>query len=87
LREIFQIPILGLRPAGEVLPAQFICSYWEWDFAQAELAAAKSNHRFVTKFLDGTEEWVSAGPLQSAPDGAVAIRRLRWRLAALPTAC
>ena len=87
LREIFQLPILGLRPADGVLPAQFICSYWEWNFDQAELAAARSNHRFVTKFLDGTEEWVSAGQLQSAPDGAVAIRRLRWRLAALPTAC
>src|SRR5580704_3262770 len=87
LREIFQIPILGLRPADEVRPAQFICSYWEWDFAQAELAAAKSNHQFVTKFLDGTEDWVAAGPLQSAPNGAVAIRRLRWRLAALPSAC
>ena len=45
LREIFQIPILGVRPADGVLPAQFICSYWEWDFDHAELATAKSNHR------------------------------------------
>jgi len=87
LREIFRMPILGLRPADPLRPAQFMCSYWEWDFAEAELATATSTHRFVTKFVDGADDWVAAGPLRNAPDGAVAMRRVRWRLATPPTAC
>lgn len=87
LREIFRMPVLGLRPADPLRPAQFMCSYWEWDFAEAELAIATSTHRFVTKYVDGADGWVAAGPLSNAPDGAVAMRRVRWRLATPPTAC
>jgi hypothetical protein len=87
LREIFRMPILGLRPPDPLRPPQFMCSYWEWDFAEAELATATSRHRFVTRFVDGADDWVAAGPLASAPDGAVAMRRVRWRLATPPTPC
>lgn len=86
LREIFRMPILGLR-AADVRPPAFICSYWEWDFAEAELQTVTSTHRFVTRFVNGADGWVAAGPLASAPEGAFAMRRVRWRLAAPPTPC
>lgn len=87
IREIFRMPILGLRAADPLRPARFICSYWEWDFAEAELVTATSTHRFVTRFVDGADDWVAAGALASAPDGGVTMRRVRWRLAAPPTPC
>ena len=81
------MPVLGWKPQNSIHPDVFICSYWEWYFAEAELASANSKHQVVTKFRNGMEDWESMGPLFNALDGAVSMRSVRWRLAILPAGC
>jgi hypothetical protein len=81
IREILAMPFLGVRPTDQ------ICSYWELEFANASLGATVSRHRVVTKFRPGMEAWENMGDLWSAPDGAVSMRNVRWRLALPPRAC
>jgi hypothetical protein len=81
LQSIFEMPILGVDSVRNV------CSYWEWNYAHAEVAPATSRHRFYQPFRAGMDDWVALGPLSSAPDGAVAVRGLRWRLALPPPPC
>ena len=52
----------------------------EWNFGNAQVAPATSKHKFVTKFRDGMEGWVTLGDVTNALDGAVSMRGLRWRL-------
>ena len=81
LRTIFEMPLVGVDPLREV------CSYWEWDHTRTQVAPAASTHRFVQPFRSGMEGWVSAGALSSPLQGAVEVRRVRWRLALQPPAC
>lgn len=74
LQTIFEMPVLGLNAPN------FICSYWEWDFANAQVAPATSSFQFFRAFIPGMQDWVDLGALSSAPDGAVAMSRVRWRL-------
>jgi hypothetical protein len=80
LRTIFEMPVLGFNAPS------FICSYWEWDFAGSEIAPASSSFQFFRSFVPGMQGWVNLGTLANAKDGAVALSRVRWRLAA-PVGC
>ena len=67
--------------------AKVVCSYFEWDYGKAEVAAATSMHRYRTPFVGGMADWVAMGPQPSAPGGTVAVRKLRWRLSLDLKAC
>ena len=54
-----------------------VCSYWEWDYTNAEVAPASSQHQFLQPPREGTASWVQLGQLSSEPDGTFAIRGLR----------
>jgi hypothetical protein len=82
LRTIFEMPIVGTLPR-----VGFVCSYWEWYFASTEVAPATSSFRFVQPFRPAMSDWVALGTLTNAPDGALAMRGLRWRLAMWPPGC
>jgi hypothetical protein len=81
LQEVFAMPVVGWDTL------RFVCSYWEWEYTNAEVAPVTSSHRFVESFRAGMANWVTLGPLANAPDGAVALRGLRWRLAWPPLRC
>lgn len=86
VQEIFSMPLVGADVVlGTVV--RVVCSYWEWDYAAAEVAPATSQHQFLQPFREGTQDWPQLGLLSSAPDGAFAIRGLRWRLAEQPPPC
>jgi len=86
LQEIFKMPVVGADVTlGAVV--RTVCSYWEWDYTNAEVAPATSRHQFLQSLRDGMDGWVQSGPLSSDPKGTFAIRGLRWRLAAQPPAC
>ena len=86
LQEIFKMPVVGADVTlGAVV--RTVCSYWEWDYTNAEVAPATSRHQFLQSLRDGMDSWVQLGPLSSDPNGTFAIRGLRWRLAAQPPAC
>lgn len=86
LQEIFAMPLVGAEVVlGSIIRA--VCSYWEWDYAGAEVAPATSRHAFFQPLRDGMEGWPLLGPLSSAANGAFAIRGLRWRLAKRPPTC
>jgi acetoacetate decarboxylase len=88
LQRIFDMPILGVDTlVGTTAVVREVCSYWEWDYTNAEVCAATSQHRFFHPFRYGMDGWVNLGSLSSAADGAVAIRGLRWRLARQPPLC
>ena len=86
IQTIFEMPLVGADVVGGKI-IRIVCSYWEWDYTNAEVVAAISQHQFVQPFRDGMDGWVQLGPLSSACDGAVAIRGLRWRLALPPPHC
>lgn len=73
LQQIFAMPIVGYD-------GRLVCSYFEWGYAQAEVAPATSLHRFARPFRAGMEGWVSSGMRSGAADGVVKLRRLQWRL-------
>jgi hypothetical protein len=81
LQKIFEMPMLGV---SETFPYSKICTYWEWDFTNTEVAPALSQYQFLRSFRNGMDPWVQLGVLHGAPDGCVAIRNLRWRIALLP---
>ena len=81
LREIMEMPVVG------VVGPKLVCSYFEWDYGKAEVAAATSMHRYRTPFVGGMADWVAMGPQPSAPGGTVAVRKLRWRLSLDLKAC
>ena len=87
LEQILKAPVLGQQPSDDFKPLALICSYWEWDFANAEVAPAASKHQIARKFRDGMENWVSATSVPNVPDGAVSMRGIRWRLAEPPEGC
>jgi hypothetical protein len=81
LQTMFEMPVVGSGPLG------FVCSYWEWEYSSTEVAPVTSSYRFVESFRAGMQNWVTLGSLANAPNGAVALRSLRWRLALPPPAC
>ncbi|MBV8340493.1 MAG: hypothetical protein JO343_11150 [Candidatus Eremiobacteraeota bacterium] len=86
-QEFFAMPLVGVDvdpSTGAV--TRTVCSYWEWDYTNAEIAPATSNHEFRKEFRSGMGGWVGQA-LSSPPAGAIKIRGLRWRLADPPTAC
>ncbi len=87
LEQIFKAPVLGQQPSDAFDPLAFICSYWEWDFTNAEVAPAASKHQIARKFRDGMENWVSGVLVPNPLDGAVSMRGIRWRLAEPPEGC
>jgi hypothetical protein len=84
VQTLFTMPLVGadLDPTGGI---RTICSYWEWDYTNAEVAEATSDHKFLQQFCPGMGGWIG---LPTGPPGpAIAIRGLRWRLAFPPPAC
>jgi hypothetical protein len=84
---LFEMPLVGVdvNPSTSAV-TRTVCSYWEWDYTDAEIAPATSQHRFLKQFRSGMGSWVGVA-LSNAPDGAMKIRGLRWRLAEPPPAC
>jgi Acetoacetate decarboxylase (ADC) len=78
LQQILEMPIVGHDQRGDV------CSYFEWEYSQAEVAPASSTHRFLQPFRPEMGGWPT-GPLINAPDGAFKLRGIRWRLSYEPT--
>lgn len=86
LHTILRMPVLGQIPSDVTNPAGFVCSYWEWDLDGAGVAQATSQYQIFRALRAGMDNWVSPAPVDSAPDGAVSVRGVRWRLDA-PTGC
>ncbi|SEA42047.1 hypothetical protein [Variovorax sp. YR216] len=85
VQEVFRMPLVGSFPILTALPSYpYSCSYFDWDYANAQVATAEGVLTFVQPFNDGMQGWVAAGPMMSAPGGAFGITGLRWRLSAEP---
>jgi hypothetical protein len=80
LQTVLEMPVLGFNTG-------FVCSYWEWDFSNAEVAPAATSFQFFRAFLPTMQDWVNLGALRGAQDGAVSVTKIRWRLAAPLAAC
>jgi len=84
VQTLFAMPLVGadVNPGGG---SRVICSYWEWDYANAEVAQATSDHKFLQQFRSGMGGWV--GQPTGPPGAAIKVRGLRWRLAFPPPGC
>ena len=71
LRKIFEMPILGYQSFFGY--TQYLCTYWEWNFNNAQIASASSQFQFTTPSAPGIQGWTALGSLTNAPNGAVAI--------------
>jgi hypothetical protein len=80
IQEIFKMPLVGIMD-------RTVCSYWEWDYSAVEVAPTMARHRFFVPLRPGMNDWIALGQLSGLPGGALAIRKLRWRLAQEPPAC
>ena len=86
LQEILKMPLVGADVfQGSIVGT--VCSYWEWDYAGAEVAPVTSRHQYLQALAEGMSGWVQLGPLSSDPSGSFAIRGLRWRMATVPADC
>ena len=81
VKTLLEMPLLGVLADAS---SQTVCSYWEWDFRCAEVAAATSDHNFLAEVAHGTEDWVGAGGLSNP---AMLVRGLRWRIPLPPEQC
>ena len=84
VKTLLEMPLLGVLADASNTPFQTVCSYWEWDFRCAEVAAATSDHNFLSEVAHGTEDWVGAGGLSNP---AMLVRGLRWRIPLPPEQC
>lgn len=85
-QRLFAMPLVGVGPDPITGVTRTVCSYWEWDYANAEIAPATSTHTFLKQFRSNMSTWINQ-VFSSPLDGAIKIRRLRWRLADPPAAC
>ena len=80
IKTIVTMPVLGVVPDT----ALRLCSQFKLDFGNASIAAITTNHSYTADFdppdLDGIQ-------MQSADDGAVFVRGLRWTLALPAVIC
>ncbi|MGJ7507501.1 hypothetical protein [Variovorax sp. GT1P44] len=85
LQQIFQMPLVGFFDSSPPVPFPppnfpFSCSYFEWDYTNAQVAPANSLFTFVQQFKPGMQGWVALGQLANMPNGAFRLSGLRWRL-------
>jgi hypothetical protein len=82
VQTLFAMPLVGADVDANGNATRVICSYWEWDYTNAEVAQATSDHKFLQQFCSGMSGWVGQ---PNGPSGeAIEIRGLRWRLASPP---
>ncbi|MFQ5526963.1 MAG: hypothetical protein ACE5GX_11980 [Thermoanaerobaculia bacterium] len=74
------------RILGRTAIGTSVCSYFEWDLANARVSRAKTSYELPTPPTSKMTAWPGLGDLDSVKLGAVAVRGLRWRLA-LPFSC
>ena len=79
------MPVVGVITDAAQNPQSTECSYWEWDYNNAGVAPATSTHSFLHTFREGMNDFL--GTWSSAPNGAVRVRGVRWRLALIPPVC
>ena len=84
--QILKMPLVRADVAGGSI-LRTVCSYWEWDYASAEVAPVTSRHQYHQPLAKGMSGWVQLGPLSSDPSGSFAIRGLRWRMATKLATC
>ncbi len=82
IQTLFGMPLVGVDVDAGGAVTRTVCSYWEWQYDNAYVAPATSNHDFIQVCRPGMGGWI--GPNASPPNGAVMIRGLRWRLAIPP---
>jgi len=81
IRKLFEMPLVGVDDAGKA--TRIVCSYWEWDYTNAEISEGTCRHNFLHPFCPGMGgAWI--GP-KTGP--SVLIRGLRWRLSQYPPEC
>lgn len=64
-----------------------ICSFFEWNLDDAQVAKAKTTHTFEAPFRADMGAWPALGSLPNVHEGAVALRGVRWRMGLAPVAC
>jgi hypothetical protein len=82
MKEIAEMPVIG-RPSW----TSYICSYFEWSFANAEAGSLSGTSTFLQQFDAGMAGWVALGPVANVTDGAWQVRKIRWRMGYPPFLC
>jgi hypothetical protein len=75
IQAIFEMPMVGWDSWLGLK-----CSYFEFHYGNAMVAALQSEHQFLRSFRANMGAWVALGSLSSVPDGAIAIEGLDWRI-------
>jgi hypothetical protein len=82
MKQIAAMPVIG-RPSW----ADYICSYFEWDFEGAQVRSISGTSEFLQPFDTGMDSWVALGPIANVTDGAWQLEEFRWRIAFPPFPC
>lgn len=75
MRRILEMPIVGYSGLYG-----YRRSYFEWNYDNAQVSATRCLLRFCRPLRAGMQAWCELGLLQSAPQAAFKVRKVRWRL-------
>jgi hypothetical protein len=81
IQKLFEMPLVGVDDTGAVM--RIVCSYWEWDYTNAEISEGTSQHNFIQPFCHG----MGGGWIGQRTSPSVLVRGLRWRLSQYPPQC
>jgi hypothetical protein len=77
MQAILAMPVIGLFWTS----LSYVCSYFDWDFSNANVAPIGCEHAYYGAFTPG----MPGGTLSSVPNGAIDIEGLGWRVEFPPT--
>jgi len=77
MRSVFSLPVVGRKPDGA-----YVCSYFDWDFADAQVRHVDACAVVDQPLVDGLD----AGTYPDVSFGSFEVRGMTWRLS-WPEAC
>jgi hypothetical protein len=80
IQKLFEMPLVGVDDGAVT---RIVCSYWEWDYTNAEISEGTSQHDILQPFCPG----MGGGWIGPRTGPSVLIRGLRWRLSQYPPQC
>jgi hypothetical protein len=80
ITKILSMPLIGIRTFGGI--SFDTCSYFEFDYANkpASVRPIDVQYSFAKPFATGMTSWPSFGTVKTAPDRAVQIKDVVWRI-------
>ena len=87
IREILDMPLVGMRWDSVTAKFRDQCSFFELDYDDqpARVRTIDVDHQYLDSLSSGMTAWPTLGTVSSVPNGAIEIAAVDWRLRFPPT--